>query len=88
MNKEIVVHVTTLEQWKSVLDIWFGKGYRWLDERCPDYGEDGYEYFGSRQLALNIWGDDEITCFGYNNYNGDNLIEYSDFMAQREKING
>lgn len=26
---ETVVYVTTLEQWKSVLDIWFEQGYSW-----------------------------------------------------------
>jgi len=27
---ETVVHVTTLEQWRSVLDIWFKQGYEWF----------------------------------------------------------
>ncbi|WP_273948097.1 hypothetical protein [Leuconostoc mesenteroides] len=26
-----VVHVTTLEQWKSVLDIWYKQGHHWLN---------------------------------------------------------
>ncbi len=26
---ETVVHVTTLKQWKSVLDVWFRQGYSW-----------------------------------------------------------
>ncbi len=26
---ETAVHVTTLEQWKSVLDVWFKQGYAW-----------------------------------------------------------
>lgn len=80
---ETVVHVTTLEQWKSVLDVWFAQGYEWL---CS--GNDYCEYYyneGSRQLGLNVHNDNSITFWRYNDYNGDNLIEYADFMAQEEK---
>lgn len=80
---ETVVHVTTLEQWKSVLDVWFAQGYEWFSSG-QDYRENTFND-GSRQLALNIWGDDEITCFLNNDYHGDNLIEYADFMAQQKE---
>ena len=36
---ETIVHVTTLEQWKSVLDVWFKQGYKWSN------GDTGYNYF-------------------------------------------
>lgn len=84
MTKETVVHVETIDQWKSVLDVWFAQGYEWLFSG-QDYSEKNFEYSGSRQLALNIGGDDEITCFLNNDYTGDNLIEYEDFMSQQEK---
>lgn len=31
MTNETVLHVTTLEEWKSVLDVWFEQGYYWHD---------------------------------------------------------
>lgn len=80
---ETVVHVETIDQWKSVLDAWFAQGYEWVFHE-KDYKEDMFDRC-SRQLALNIWGEDEITCFLHNDYNGDNLIEYAEFMAQQEK---
>ncbi|WP_349533989.1 hypothetical protein [Leuconostoc citreum] len=82
---ETVVHVETLKQWKSVLDVWFAQGYKWFASGC-DYSENAFEYRGSRQLALNVNGIGDITCFSHvNKYSGDNLLEYADFMAQQEK---
>lgn len=81
---ETVVHVTTIDQWKSVLDVWFAQGYMWFASGC-EYSENKFEYSGSRQIALNLWGDDEIVCFINNDYSGDNLVEYAEFMAQQEK---
>ncbi|MDV3544883.1 hypothetical protein [Leuconostoc falkenbergense] len=82
---ETVVHVTTLEQWKSVLDVWFKAGYDWA------YINKGYMeelfYDGSRQLGLNIHGEDEISFWSFNGYTGGNLIEYSEFMAQQKDDN-
>lgn len=82
---ETVVHVTTLEQWKSVLDVWFEQGYDWA------YVNKGYMeelfYDGSRQLGLNIHGEDEISFWSFNSYIGDNLIEYSEFMEQQKEDN-
>ena len=84
---ETVVHVTTLEEWKSVLDVWFKQGYDWsLCKGRDDYLEE-YYYDGSRQLGLNVNGFPEITYWSLNDYNGDNLIEYSDFMAQQKEAN-
>ena len=82
---ETVVHVTTLEQWKSVLDVWFKQGYKW------SYTNKGYMeklfYDGSRQLGLNVNGEDEISFWSANGYRGDNLIEYSELMAQQKEDN-
>jgi general stress protein 26 len=75
---ETVVHVTTLEQWKSVLDVWFKQGYDWLSED-KDYGEELFET-GGRFLFL----DDYIT-YSVSNYNSKPYIEFSDFMAQQKE---
>lgn len=84
---ETVVHVTTLEEWKSVLDVWFKQGYDWsLGKGRDDYLEE-YYCDGSRQLGLNVNGFPEITYWSLNDYNGDNLIEYSEFMAQQKEGN-
>ncbi|MCT3056475.1 hypothetical protein [Leuconostoc citreum] len=77
---ETVVHVTTLDQWKSVLDVWFAQGYEWLSYK--GYRED-YFRNGSRQLRLNPIN--KITYSGSNLYSEDDCIEYADFMAQQEK---
>lgn len=82
---ETVVRVSTIEEWKSVLDVWFKQGYEWLkSKQC--HRED-YFNKGSVLLGLNVQGKDEITYFSENNYNGDNLIEYADFMAQQKEGN-
>ncbi|MCT3054469.1 hypothetical protein EFN57_10350 [Leuconostoc citreum] len=74
---ETVVHVTTLDQWKSVLDVWFAQGYEWhgtgksYHER---YFDDGWRF-----LLLNK--DNDILKPAW----GRQSIEYADFMAQQEK---
>lgn len=84
---ETVVHVTTLEQWKSVLDVWFNHGYDWeLFNTRNDYREDFY-HDGSRQLGLNMNDCAGISYWSLNNYPGDNLIEYSEFVAQQRADN-
>lgn len=83
---ETVVHVTTLEQWKSVLDVWFKQGYEWMISGCT-YAENNFEEHGSRQLGLVDDGGKYICYWRNNNYNGDNLIEYSEFMAQQKEDN-
>ncbi|MGX7040991.1 hypothetical protein ACWN9M_04340 [Leuconostoc lactis] len=80
MMTETVVHVTTLDQWKSVLDVWFGKGYEWFSS--TGYRED-YFRRGSRQLRLNSFN--KITFSESNRYSEGYFIEYADFMAQQEK---
>lgn len=73
---ETVVHVTTLEQWKSVLDVWFKQGYTW------NTGDTEYSYHlfaGHKYLAF----DDYIYCTD----EVGKSIEYSEFMAQQKEDN-
>lgn len=77
---ETVVHVTTLEQWKSVLDVWYKQGHYWLFTNTK-YKESIFED-GGRYLFL----DDCIT-YSINNYHDKPFIEYSEFMAQQKGDN-
>ena len=76
-----VVHVTTLEQWKSVLDVWFKQGYDWLSGDLV-YHE---EYFNSGERCLKLNGNNKITRLIY--IVKDSVIEYSDFMEQQKEGN-
>lgn len=77
---ETVVHVTTLEQWKSVLDVWFKQGYEWpFGDR--EYSENIFEN-GGRFLFL-----DNYITYSKTNPNSKPFIEYSEFMAQQKKDN-
>ena len=73
---ETLVRVTTLEQWKSVLDVWFKNGYSWYSDG-QKYHE---EYFnrGNRQLLLDKDNDILKPTPGRHN-----SISYSEFMAQQ-----
>ena len=77
---KIVVHVTTLEQWKSVLDIWFEQGFAWP----AGDKENNARIFenGGRFLFL----DDYIT-YSMSNPDSKPFIEYSEFMAQQKEDN-
>lgn len=77
---ETVVHVTTLEQWKSVLDVWFAQGYKWED------GTDSYHegYFVTDQRYLKLYGESEIV---QGNRDLSPYDQYSDFMAQQKEDN-
>lgn len=80
MMTETVVHVTTLEQWKSVLYVWFKQGNMWLDGG-KGYSEDTFER-GGRYLFLGgriTWSVSKPSSKPY--------IEYSEFMAQRKENN-
>ena len=77
---ETVVHVTTLEQWKSVLDVWYKQGYDW-PFGGREYSENTFKN-GGRFLFL----DDYIT-YSRNNPNSKPFIEYSEFMAQQKEDN-
>ncbi|WP_273752277.1 hypothetical protein [Leuconostoc mesenteroides] len=75
-----VVHVTTLEQWKSVLDVWYKQGHYWLFTNTK-YQESIFDD-GGRYLFL----DDCIT-YSVSNPNSKPFIEYSEFMAQQKEDN-
>lgn len=80
MMSETVVHVTTLEQWKSVLDVWFKQGNMWLDG-CKEYSEDTFK-LGGRYLFLSgkiTWSVSKPSSKPY--------IEYSEFMEQQKEDN-
>lgn len=77
---ETVVHVTTLVQWKSVLDVWFRQGYAWRG------GNGGYEEHVFENGGRFLFLDDVITWS--NNYpDSKPHIEYSDFMEQQKEDN-
>ncbi|MGR8838194.1 hypothetical protein N2F28_08295 [Leuconostoc falkenbergense] len=83
---ETVVHVTTLEQWKSVLDVWFEQGYLWVDGDYI-YNEHYFRRYGSRQIGLKDSTKKYICCWVNNDYDGYNMIEFSEFMAQQKEDN-
>lgn len=78
--KETAVHVTTLEQWKSVLDVWFEQGYGWT------FTNDKYNTFLFDKGARFLFLDDYVT-YSNNNYHNKPYIEYSEFMAQQKEDN-
>lgn len=83
---ETVVHVTTLEQWKSVLDVWFKQGHIWVDGD-DTYNENDFCKYGSHQIGLKGSTKKCICCWVNNDYDGYKLIEYSEFMAQQKEDN-
>lgn len=83
---ETVVHVTTIEEWKSVLDVWFKQGYGWFSSDNT-YAEKLFEQNGANQVGLVDYRFKYIVCWINNDYDGDNIIEYSEFMAQQKEDN-
>ncbi len=77
---ETVVRVTTVEQWKFVLDVWFKQGYAW-PTGDKEYSARIFEN-GARYLFL----DDYIT-WSTSNPDSRPFIEYSEFLAQQKKDN-
>lgn len=80
MMTKTVVRVTTLEQWKSVLDVCYKNGHYWLFTNTK-YNESIFED-GGRFLNL----DDYIT-YSRTNPSSKPFIEYSEFMAQQKEDN-
>lgn len=75
-----VVHVTTLEQWKSVLDVWFKQGFAWPG---GDKEYSGHIFVnGGRYLFL----DDCIT-YSFSNSDSKPFIEYEEFMEEHKEVN-
>ena len=78
---ETVVHVTTIEEWKSVLDLLFRLGYSWNSEG-KEYHR---EYFNSGSRYLFLTNENRILKSQPND--GEPFIEYTDFMAQKKEGN-
>lgn len=77
---ETVVHVTTLEQWKSVLDVWFKKGYEWR------WGGKEYRERIFSNVGRLLFLDDDIT-WSTSNPDSRPFIEYSEFIAKQKEDN-
>lgn len=77
---ETVVHVTTLEQWKAVLDVWFKQGYECRLFEKGNYLESVFNGT-SHYLAL----DNNHIYQTPDNSENSSFIEYAEFMAQQEK---
>lgn len=73
-----VVHVTTIEEWKSVLDVWFNQGYEWFT------GGRGYEARFFEKGGIYLFLGNSIT---WDRYTQDMYIEYAEFMAQQKEDN-
>lgn len=79
---ETLVHVTTLEQWKSVLDIWFKQGYVWIDG-TKEYVGRIFEN-GGRFLSL---VDDITYSYSVDNPSSRPFIEYDEFIVRQREGN-
>lgn len=80
MTKELVVHVKTIEQWKSVLNVWFEKGYEWGSGHKNKYFDEYFKTDGDRYLFI-FDGDIQAA----NSKSDNETIEYKDFISQQEK---
>lgn len=78
---ETVVHVTNLEQWKSILDLLFRLGYSWN----TGGKEQHREYFNSGSRYLFLTNENKI--LKSQSDDGETYIEYSEFMAQQKEDN-
>lgn len=79
--KETVVRVSTIEEWKAVLDVWFKQGHTWLSGDNKDYRE---EYFDSGVRKLLLTRNNNILKSPYTNKP---FIRYADFMSQQKEDN-
>lgn len=79
---ETLVHVTSLAQWKSVLDIWFKQGYAWIDG-TKEYVGRIFEN-GGRFLSL---VDDITYSFSVDNPSARPFMEYDEFIVRQREGN-
>lgn len=78
---ETVVHVTSFEQWKSVLDVWFEQGYSWYSG-----GQKYHEvYFNSGARYLFLDNDNDILKSLSNDE--EPYIEYLEFILKQREDN-
>lgn len=78
---ETVVHVTSLGQWKSVLDVWFEQGYSWYSGG-QKYNK-GYFNSGARYLFL----DEDNDILKSLSNDEEPYIEYSEFIVKQREDN-
>lgn len=78
---ETVVHVTSFEQWKSVLDVWFENGYSWY-AGGQKYHK-GYFNSGARYLFL----DEDNDILKSLSNDEEPYIEYSEFILKQREGN-
>ncbi|ADD71757.1 hypothetical protein LM1A4_034 [Leuconostoc phage 1-A4] len=76
--EKTIVHVTTLEQWRSILGVWFKQGYDWLNGDQV-YSKDLFED-GGRFLFLG-----NHISYSRTNHNSKPYIEYSEFIENNRK---
>lgn len=92
---ETVVRISTLEEWKSVLDVWFKQGHKWRSEDDQGYQEEYYcdgsrhldkgyheDYFDSGSRGLWLTDDNMISMANTARHD---CIEYSEFMKEQQK---
>lgn len=78
--ERLVVHVTTLDQWKSVLDVWFKQGYSWYSG-----GQDYFTgLFDMGHHALLLDEDNDILLPITRKREA---ISYEEFMSQQKEDN-
>lgn len=75
---ETVVRVSTIEEWKAVLDVWFEQGYTWKS------GDKKYRenYFNEGRRGLCLAEDNKILTAKADSYS---CVKYANFMAQQQK---
>ena len=78
---ETVVHVTSFEQWKSVLDVWFENGYSWYSGGQKYHK--GYFNSGARYLFL----DEDNDILKSLSNDEEPYIEYSEFILKQREGN-
>jgi len=77
---ETVVRVSTIEEWKAVLDVWFEQGYTWKSGD-KKYHED---YFNEGRRGLYLAEDHKILTAKADSYS---CVNYAKFMAQQKEGN-
>jgi len=77
---ETVVRVSTIEEWKAVLDVWFEQGYTWKsgDKRYRE------NYFNEGRRGLCLAEDNRILTAKADSYS---CVNYAKFMAQQKEGN-
>jgi len=82
---ETIVHVTTLSQWRNILDILFKQGYSW-NSGSKEYEDIFFKDDDARYLRT--WPDYTITCSSVPTYTTTaQLMEHYKFVTQQKKDN-